>query len=247
MPKNSRVGKCPRLVGFTRGGDAKLIPCGMWSCTGCARRLARKWARRAYLHIEAKSETGASFYFYTLTLGSAYRYDVERGFRSLPTLWGALRKDISRKKGNFEYLAFVEGQPERRGMPHFHILMDCEPPAERNKGGKITKHALHNYAVKRGFGYETDLSLVGSKLASFYVCKYASKQHEAIPSGFRRVRCSQTWTKLPIDPFRRLLVRAYLESIADYIDRVNYCSGVPHEELYNRYANAVQDLQTIKG
>jgi len=244
-----KVGGCPRLVGFTKSGEARLIPCGLWSCANCARRQARKWARRAYLHIEQRAEECKTFYFYTLTLGSAYRFNVESGFKALPKLWDGTRKDVQRKVGRFEYLAFVEGQPQRGGMPHFHILMNCEPPCERNKKGLITKHALHDYAVKRGFGYETSLSIVSDKLASFYVSKYASKQHPAIPRSFRRIRCCQTWAKLPIDPTRRLIVRAYLEGIADFIDRVNYVSGVPHEKLYNAYAKAVQELvkQKIDG
>ena len=234
--------KCPVLVGFTTQGATRLIPCGQWSCKKCAPRLARRWAVRVRKHIESRPKNRKTkFYFVTLTLGSRYR-NTSQGFAAIRLLWDKLRKRFQRTYPDWQYVAFVEGQPKRGGMPHFHVITNHPPPAKRNKHGEITRHNLHNWAVEMGWGHQAELDyLTGSKAAS-YVAKYATKQHPSTPKGFRRVRASNDWTKLPSDPNRRLIVQANGEDIAHFILRVHELTSLPAEQLYDAWAQAQKQL-----
>jgi len=157
--ENLEKRKCPVLFGFDRNGFAKLIYCGQWSCPDCAKRLSRKWAVRVKLHIQEGEKTGEEkWYMLTLTMGRG-EHNPTDAYKKLRKLWNRLRMAINRSNVDFrwQYAAFVEGQPKRRNMPHFHIIMDTLPPAKRNKRGEITKHALHDWAHKMGWGFEADL------------------------------------------------------------------------------------------
>jgi hypothetical protein len=242
-----RTRKCPVLVGFTTQGATRLIPCGQWSCRKCAKRLARRWAVRVRKHIENQpKKRNTKYYFVTLTLGSKYR-NAAQGFTAIRRLWDKLRKRFQRAYPDWQYVAFVEGQPKRGGMPHFHIISDRPPLAKRNSKGEITKHNLHNWAVEMGWGHQADLDLLTGTKAASYVAKYATKQHPATPKGFRRVRASRDWTKLPNDPDRRLLVPARGEDIAHFILRVHEATGLPAEQLYSAWAEAQQMLVVEQG
>lgn len=236
--------KCPATIGFKSSGQAVLVYCGQWSCKSCAKKLARKWAIRTYRHIEAAIDrTGQRWYFLTLTLGSYYK-TASQGFARIKKLWQALRMYLKRKYGAFEYIAFVEGQPRRAGMPHFHIIMSLCPKEALNKKGEIIKHRVHNFAASRGFGFQADLTPVVSKKAAFYVSKYSSKGSEIVPKGFRRVRTSRGWYKLPKQSV--LTVPARGEDIAHFILRVVENTGLDFETAYARYAQIMQqfDLAT---
>jgi hypothetical protein len=180
----------------------------------------------------------------TLTLGRGYHNPTD-SYKALRKLWDRLRVAINRSGSGskWAYAAFVEGQQNRQNMPHFHIIMDVQPPAKRNKKGQITKHALHDWAHKMGWGFECDLGEVTSDKAASYVAKYVSKGSSVIPKGFRRVRVSQGWTKLPKDPARRLLVIQKKESVVEFIVRVSEVTGVEHEILITAYFDAKHDLE----
>ncbi len=244
MPKTR---KCPVLVGFTTQGATRLIPCGQWSCRKCAQRLARRWAVRVRKHIENRpKKKRTKFYFITLTLGSKYRNPAQ-GFAAIRLLWERLRKRFQRAYPDWQYVAFVEGQPKRGGMPHFHVISSQPPTAKRNKQGQITKHNMHSWAVELGWGHQAKLDyLTGSKAAS-YVAKYATKQHPSTPKGFRRIRASQDWTQLPRDPDRRLIVPAKGEDIAHFIIRVHEITNQPAEQLYDAWVHAQKMLAAEQG
>lgn len=242
MPSHYRNKKCPVLVGFTTQGATRLIPCGQWTCKKCAPRLARRWAVRVRKHIENQpKKRKTKYYFVTLTLGSKYR-NPSQGFAAIRRLWDRLRKRYQRKHSGWQYVAFVEGQPKRGGMPHFHIITNFPPDAKRNKRGEITKHNLHAWAVEMGWGHQADMDLLTGSKAASYVAKYATKQHPATPKGFRRVRASRGWTKLPGDPARRLIVPARGEDIAHFILRVQEITNLPAEQLYDSWVLAQQML-----
>ena len=145
---------------------------------------------------------------------------------------------MRRYYGSWSYLAFTEGQANRQGMPHFHVLSDRLPSAPRNAQGHVTKHNIHDWAHKLGFGYEADVQTISSSKAAAYVSKYASKGDPAIPKGFRRVRASQNWTKSKPDPDHRLLVPARKEDIAHFIVRVSDETGVTPEDLVCDWQNS---------
>lgn len=196
------------------------------------------------LHIQAEGiENEKTWFMLTLTMGRG-EHNPTDAYKKLRKLWNRLRMAIGR--GNmgiaWQYAAFVEGQPKRQNMPHFHIIMDTLPPAKRNKKGEITKHALHDWAHSMGWGFEADLGQVDHNKAASYVAKYVSKGSGVVPHGFRRVRVSQGWTKLTKDPERTLLVLQKNESVVDYILRVGDRTSVDHSTLVDRYFDAKTNL-----
>lgn len=232
--------KCPVIAAFSMGGEAVLVPCGLWTCPRCSRRLARTWARRVRLHIETRPHE--TWWFLTLTFGSQYR-TPEQAFKALPRLWDSLRKQLQRRYPGWQFMAFVEGQGKTRGgMPHFHIISNRHPPTVRGKRGQYTKHGLHNWAVSRGFGFQVQADVVDGPEAAGYVSKYASKGDPAMPRKFRRVRSSQGWQKADKDPNRRLLVPAKGEKLIDFLMRVNQNADVTLEELFKRWSDAQRAL-----
>lgn len=232
--------KCPVIAAFRPTGEAVLIPCGLWSCPRCSRLLARKWARRVRLHIEAHE---GEWWFITLTFGSKYR-TPEQAFRVLPKLWDAMRKEMQRRYPDWQFMAFVEGQAKNRGgMPHFHIISNRHPPSGRGRRGQWTKRGVHDWAVKRGFGFEADASPVDNHEAAAYVSKYASKGDPTMPRKFRRVRASRKWTKTPRDAEKRLIVPAKGETLINFLIRVQESTTLDLEELYQRWHEAQEALK----
>lgn len=211
------------MKAFTKTGDIVNVYCGLWTCKRCAKLNARLWAWRVRLHVE---NSGGDAYFWTLTLRGSVR-TVQEGFEKLPVLWDALRKIVQRKIGKWSYCAFVEGQPKRGGMPHFHIISLVKAP-----------YRIKDMAMDAGFGFQAVEVKITSPKASQYVAKYASKQHPATPKHFRRVRSSQDWAKLPPFDGDPLLVQSSKETVAMYIIRVSEETGLPEEELYERWRTA---------
>ena len=243
--RKSRV--CPTLIGFNHEGHAKIIYCGQWSCKHCARVLARRWANRVRNHItETARLNGEQWYMLTLTLGSGYR-SVERAYLALKKLWNRLRMAITRAVNiKWQYCAFVEGQPHRQSMPHFHIILNVVPPAVVGKKGQVTKHATHNFAHKLGWGEQADFGTVTDEKAAWYVSKYVSKGASVIPRGFRRVRVSRHWLPFTKDPFKRLMVRRKSEPLQDYLLRVEEWTDQPIDDLKTEYIQATFELQEMQ-
>jgi len=124
-----------------------------------------------------------------------------------------MKRNIS---GKWEYCAFVEGQPERGHMPHFHIISTRKCPKR-----------IKDVAVWNGFGHQAKQERVNSGKAAAYVSKYASKQSPVTPAGFRRVRASRGWASLPEREPSAIYVQAAKESLQDYLTRVASETGIP--------------------
>jgi len=234
-----RVKTCPVTIGFNLDGKARPVYCGQWTCPDCCKRLARKWSKRVRDHImlldrQHQLSTGEpmpEFWFITLTLGRKYKTTVG-GFQAIPKLWQRLHKAMRRKDPSWQYVAFVEGQPKRWFMPHFHIISSQPLPVPRNKHGVMTQHATHDYAVKMGWGFEVEQEQVSGPKNAAYISKYASKDSPKTPKGFRRVRPSRGWTKLEKDPTKRLIVKGSGEGVADYLQRVSETTGLTVTQAY---------------
>jgi len=123
-------------------------------------------------------------------------------------------------QGKWEYCAFVEGQPERDDMPHFHIISTRKCPKR-----------IKDVAVWNGFGHQAKQKRVNSGGAAFYVAKYASKQASNTPRGFRRVRTSSGWTPLPTRDSCTIYVQAAKEGLQDYLARVASETMVPLDTI----------------
>lgn len=131
-------------------------------------------------------------------------------YEDIPKMWDRLRKDLQRQYDGWTYLAFVEGQPKRGAMPHFHIISMEKSP-----------YRLKDLAFHHGFGYQAKEIKIESPQAAQYVAKYASKGDKSIPKGFRRVRASQDWAKLPPRSRAPYIVAAKDEDITHYLIRVS--------------------------
>lgn len=169
---------------------------------------------------------GGPAFFWTLTLGRKYK-TAEQGFAALPGLWDRLRKYLSRRYAvRWEYVAFVEGQPSRGHMPHFHVISLQKSPRR-----------IKDVAVWCGFGYEAKEERITSGKAGSYVAKYASKQSPQTPRGFRRVRASQGWTRLPKKSDDCLICQATGESLQQYLSRVADETKVPLDVVVQTWLN----------
>lgn len=224
------------MVAFTQEGQAKLLYCSQWSCPHCRVVKSREWRRIAQYGVHYGQEGRLPIVFWTLTLGSGYK-TVTDGYRAMPRLWDTLRKEIQREQGRFDYLAFVEGQPKRSFMPHFHVLAFAHVPAYYNQRTD-PRNNIKDFAAHVGFGYQSKEKLVDSDGAAYYVSKYVSKGCPDIPKGFRRVRCSRAWPKPVEQPKKPYIVRGIGEPIADYILRVEAISGKDVDLLVRAYQTA---------
>lgn len=185
------------------------------------KKNAQLWSWRVRIHCMAHR---GPCYFWTFTLGRKYK-TAEQGFEALPKLWDRLRKFIQRRvKGPWEYCAFVEGQPKRGHMPHFHVISLTKSPKR-----------IKDVAVWNGFGHEACEDRITSGKAASYVSKYASKQSPVTPKSFRRVRASRGWAKLPERDATVIYVQAQKESLQDYLARVASETSVPLDDVVNTW------------
>jgi len=214
---------CGDLHAFKHDGTVVIVFCGKWSCKRCSKVNANLWAWRVRLYI---GEQGSEAWFWTFTLGSKFK-TRKSGYLALPKLWDTLRKELQRQFGKWEYCAFVEGQPQRGSMPHFHVISLVKSPIR-----------IKDLAVHVGFGHQAFEEFVSDKKAGYYVAKYASKTDAKMPSGFRRVRTSRGWPKLPAYHGQRYIVKSASETLADYLLRVSKVSGVFEEVLHQRWVNS---------
>lgn len=233
--------RCPVAVCFTAHGAPKLLTCGKWSCPQCRKVLARQWAyitRYGIKHFEGKYGVAL---FWTFTLGSQFK-TARAGYEALPKLWNKLRMAMQREHGVFVYLAFVEGQEKRGGMPHFHVITFQGVPRRWDK--RKDKHKnIKDFAVHMGFGFMATETEITSSKASAYVSKYVSKGTPNIPRNFRRVRPCQDWPKPDKDSKLPYIVRSRKETLQDWLIRVQEASGRSLDDLLIDYVAASDQLE----
>lgn len=227
---------CPTMVAFTVDGVAKLVYCGKWACKICAKKNARKWSIIAYFACAAHMENNGVIYFWTFTMGSKYKRPAE-AYKDFPRLWDNVRKAIQRHYKRFDFVAFVEGQPERSFMPHFHVITFQAMP-KGNSTRKDPRKWIKDFAVRMGFGHQAFDEIVNSLQAAAYVTKYASKGCPEIPKNFRRCRSSRKWLRPPDKEHDAYIVRSVGEPIEEYLLRVEEASGVSIDKLVKDYQHA---------
>jgi len=229
--------RCVAFYGFNKKGKIKAVACGKWFCKHCRKMNARLWAWKTKLQIENSTE---QYYFWTLTLGSKYT-NAKQGFSVLPTLWNGLRMAIQRaiagdktKSGfSWAYMAFVEGQPKRSNMPHFHIVTNYK-----------VKGRIKDFAAKHGFGYQATQERITGSRAANYVSKYASKGSEDMPKGFRRCRASRNWAKLPAFEGDKLFIQSRKEGLTEFFVRVHEETGAEIDDLWEQW-QFVHELEFV--
>ena len=221
--------KCPTgLRAFNAEGNVVSLACDQWKCDVCRRALSFRWGQRVRYGIALWP---GDAYHVTLTLPGRVKSSAF-GFLVLKRAWKNYHQAMRRTVRHFDYAAFVELHPKRLGIAHFHIISLQECP-ERVK----------DFAHHAGFGYEATEDLVESWKAAYYVSKYTSKQGDAMPKGFRRVRLCQRWPKLP-DPLYEIPVYPPHkdEGYGDYISRIHRKTGVPPGDLMARWEHGEYDL-----
>jgi len=214
---------CPYDIAFTVSAKPIQVFCGKWSCPNCAKMNARQWSWRVRLHTHTWHDE--TWVFITFTLRGSVD-SVAEGYKLLPRLWDGMRKAMQRFYGRkeWQYCAFVEGQPKRFGMPHFHIISN-----------RPTPYRCKDFAMYHGFGYQAKQKVITSDRAASYCAKYASKVDKRMPKNLRHVRTSQHWTKLPDRTAEPLIVRSRKEKLHDYINRVSDATGVSQEIIADIY------------
>lgn len=166
------------------------------------------------LGAQQLEERGVQLYFATLTCRGREMplEEAEVGFyKWCNRLLTAMRTTAKRQSKAWFYACVTERQ--KRGHPHSHLLCSFCPDDVKpfKKGdllpnGLIAKHAclFSQWFVARnvsaGLGRMCDLSEVESAQgAATYLSKYFFKDalHTPWPKGWRRVRYSHSWPKLP--------------------------------------------------
>lgn len=161
--------------------------CKSWSCPACAAVNKSLWVARAYAGANKLVSEGETLYFLTLT--SHERLNARQSVYVWPKAWAKMRDRMKYANGGtFQYLMVPE--QHHNGRLHIHAI----------ETAGLGKGVIKTMARESGLGYMDDESAVKTPTgAAMYVSKYLGKQLEFTrwPKGFRRVRTSRQWAKLP--------------------------------------------------
>lgn len=230
--------------------------CNDWHCSRCGQIRARhEYGRMVHgAKILAKEH---ETYFVTITCRGKElsREDALAGYTKWTNRLLTSCRTKAKRAGQFwSYVQVTELQ--QRGHPHSHILMTWKPndaiPYEEGDRLPNDRLATRNVLwsdwfrkanIKAGLGTECDISTVLSTVAvATYIAKYLFKdlQITEFPPGWRRIRYSQNFPKLPpienIDAFPLLTRENWLHASKDAV--VIKCIGT---HAYN------VSKRTIKG
>jgi len=215
---------------FNVDGFVMRAYCNQWACPVCRKRLAHRWALNIYYGSLLMRPN--PLYFITLTM-PGWMSDPAQGYQELPRCWKNFTYHMQKSAYSSAYAAFAEEQHVNRDMVHLHIITRANLPTR-----------LNDLAVRCGFGPQSRNVIVSGPGAAFYVSKYASKNLPHAPSGFRRVRISRDWPRLPEpDLPYDYIPREPKESTRSYIARCAAALGYQVAELAERYENHAIDIQ----
>ncbi len=191
-PNDCKTSRRPFILGVNRDTRRAVLfqpRCKMWSCPYCALVNRGLWAIRGFHGAEILAEHGASIDFLTLT--SHERLNKNGSIYVFPKAWKKLRQRAARETGHFDYLLIPEQHQD--GRMHIHAI----ETAHLGQEWWITN------ARQCGMGWKDEETPVRTPAgAAFYVVKYLTKSIDVLtwPKGFRRVRASRDWPKLPDMP-----------------------------------------------
>jgi hypothetical protein len=192
--------------------------CNHWDCPRCGQIRAKTEYARIVHGIHELSRDYSELYFQTITCrGKALSpAKADAGYLSWTNkLLDSYRARVKKQGGHWAYVQVTERQ--RRGLPHSHFLTTFDPgdlfegfvTKWQQRAGILVredKPALRSIWLQRavirvGLGEQYDISKVRNEAAaSRYVAKYMFKQtafDSNWPKGWRRVRYSQSFPKLP--------------------------------------------------
>jgi len=188
--------------------------CNHWDCPRCGIIRAKEEYARIVEGAKSLDKEGRRLFFWTITCRGKdiIAQEAETGYLS----WTNRLMDSAHHKAKraAEFWCYVQvTERQKRGHPHSHIITTyCPPDAQAyNKGAILpnSRRARHDTLwsdwfrganTRAGLGAECEISAVKSAEAvSRYVGKYLFKQtaSDRWPKGWKRVRYSQNWPKLP--------------------------------------------------
>ncbi len=189
--------------------------CNDWTCSRCGHMRAREEYGRIVNGANELHKAGRPLYFLTLTCrGKEMPLETaEAQYLTWTNRFLTAIRGEAHKRGIFwSYVQVTERQ--QRKHPHSHIITTYTPPDGRRyrkgqffPGGQRATHDMlySAYVWKRaedaGLGTQTDLSVITNPIAvAVYVSKYLFKDamNTRFPPGWRRIRYSQTFPKLPV-------------------------------------------------
>ena len=192
--------------------------CNHWDCPRCGQIRARQEYARIVHGIHELSQIHPTLWFQTITCRGRKMGAREADAHYLEwtnRFLDSYRARVKTKGGCWAYVQVTERQ--KRGLPHSHFLTTFEPGDI--EAGVIRKWQyiagelsgvdvaalrsswLARAIIRVGLGEQYDISRVKNEAAaSRYVAKYMFKQtafDSSWPKGWRRVRYSQSFPKLP--------------------------------------------------
>lgn len=209
----------PYIFYVDAAGRARIVQgcCNAWTCGRCGHIRACAEYGRIVAGAKQLAEGGHSLFFLTLTCrGRDMGLDeAEAGYMQWTNrLLTNARTRAKRDRQHWAYAQVTERQD--RGHPHSHIIITFCPgdvfhygPGVSLPNGATAKHEglysdwLVASAVSAGLGPMVDLSYIRSAVAvAVYAAKYFFKDAMSTqwPKGWRRVRYSHSWPKLPTYP-----------------------------------------------
>lgn len=227
------VNNAPYIFFVDRTGIARLVQgcCNNWTCQRCGHTRALHEYGRMVNGAKHLAGMGESLFFLTFTcrgkevgLADADAHYLEWTNRLLTNL-----RTQQKRAGLPWYYAQVT-ERQKRGHPHSHLITTYAPPDAQDcqKGAWLpnetyAKHdtlysfQLEQAAIRAGLGRMVDCSVINHPVAvAVYASKYMFKDaiSTAWPSGWRRVRYSRSWPKLPV---QKLALAFPLVHMADWI------------------------------
>lgn len=192
--------------------------CNHWDCPRCGQLRAKQEYGRFVHGVSELSKLGHTFWFFTISCRGREMQRSEADAHYLEwtnRLLDSYRARVKKLGQEWIYVQVTERQ--KRGHPHSHFLTTFEPGDlvngfvskwEKVRGSLVeTKKQvlrsdwLHKAVVRSGLGEQYDISRVrSSAAASRYLAKYLFKQMafaQDWPSGWKRIRYSQSFPKLP--------------------------------------------------
>lgn len=192
--------------------------CNHWDCKRCGQIRAKTEYARIVFGIHELSSLYPQLWFQTITCRGKEMSKDEADTSYLVwtnRLLDSYRARVKSKKGAWVYVQVTERQ--KRGHPHSHFLTTFEPgdlelgtvakfsrlrgDVVREEKSVLRSNWLQRAVSRSGLGEQYDISLVRNEAAaSRYVAKYMFKQSNFTtnwPKGWRRVRYSQSFPKLP--------------------------------------------------
>jgi hypothetical protein len=199
------------------GGVGRLVQgcCNAWACPRCGHIRALHEYGRMVNGAKVLADSKTPLFFLTITCRGKEMTtaEAEAGYLIWTNKLMTVCRVAQKRRGlPWAYAAVTERQ--KRGHPHSHYVTtfcptDTEPyvTGARLKNGSVARHDglfsdwLMQAAITAGLGKMVDLSIIRSPVAvAVYTAKYMFKDTAATvwPKGWRRVRYSQSWPKLPV-------------------------------------------------